>query len=249
MKIAICISGHLRTIKQNISTLISNVLDGNDCDLFIHTWDKVGIEKPVWWSPSGDSVNEYSYETINFIASQTKITACTIEKFIDFYDSKFDSYNQTNPCSFQGFVSMWYSKKKSFELATNYSQSTNTEYDIYFITRPDIQYEDKIVFESDDNFHVNKNLFANFVGRLSDIFFYGNKAIITNVVKIIDNLEPLLKANLDTEKLYKRHVEYLGMNLKTIECGIKQLRTSGEIIEVVTNQERLNKALKHLKAF
>jgi len=42
MKIAICISGHLRTFELTHQSLRRNVLDKYDCDVFISTWNNIG---------------------------------------------------------------------------------------------------------------------------------------------------------------------------------------------------------------
>lgn len=42
MKIAVCVSGHFRDYKEKLPTLFSNVLEGHDYDVYIHSWDNLG---------------------------------------------------------------------------------------------------------------------------------------------------------------------------------------------------------------
>ena len=44
-KIAICLSGYLRTFKECYPSMLENVIQDNDVDIFIHTYDKVGLSK------------------------------------------------------------------------------------------------------------------------------------------------------------------------------------------------------------
>jgi len=42
MKIAICLSGHLRTFDKTFRSIKEKLLDVYDCDVFISTWNNLG---------------------------------------------------------------------------------------------------------------------------------------------------------------------------------------------------------------
>jgi hypothetical protein len=44
MKIAVCLSGHLRRFEHTFPSLEKHLLKKYDCDIFIHTWDKLGYQ-------------------------------------------------------------------------------------------------------------------------------------------------------------------------------------------------------------
>ena len=63
-KIAMCISGYLRTFKECYPSIEKNILDGNDIDIFIHTYDKIG-NSSGWRSPIDLSENIDMEDRIN----------------------------------------------------------------------------------------------------------------------------------------------------------------------------------------
>lgn len=57
-KIALCLSGYLRTFKECWPSIKENLIQDNDCDIFIHTYDKVGLSKG-WIKPdTGEILKE-----------------------------------------------------------------------------------------------------------------------------------------------------------------------------------------------
>jgi hypothetical protein len=42
MRIAVCLSGHMRTFAPCAATLRSHVLDGQEAEFFVHTWQTLG---------------------------------------------------------------------------------------------------------------------------------------------------------------------------------------------------------------
>ncbi len=42
MKIAVCLSGHLRTFDANYESWETHLFSKYDCDTFLHTWDVTG---------------------------------------------------------------------------------------------------------------------------------------------------------------------------------------------------------------
>ena len=41
-KIALCLSGYLRTFEECYPSILKNIIADNDVDIFIHTYDKIG---------------------------------------------------------------------------------------------------------------------------------------------------------------------------------------------------------------
>ena len=41
-KIALCLSGYLRTFEDCWPSILKNVIQDNNVDIFIHTYDKIG---------------------------------------------------------------------------------------------------------------------------------------------------------------------------------------------------------------
>ena len=53
MKICILLSGHLRTYKKTIDSWKKNILDFDNIDIFIHTWDIIDRDTQSWYKTSG----------------------------------------------------------------------------------------------------------------------------------------------------------------------------------------------------
>lgn len=57
LKVAVCISGFLRSYEQTFESLFVNLTDQFDCDFFIHTWDMLGsYERHFDYKVSGTNI-------------------------------------------------------------------------------------------------------------------------------------------------------------------------------------------------
>ncbi len=52
MKVAVCISGHVRNLAKNVESLKKHILDLHDCDIFCSTWDTYG------WRVEGNNIDD-----------------------------------------------------------------------------------------------------------------------------------------------------------------------------------------------
>lgn len=135
-KIAFVISGHIRH---------NNVLDGiirysklYDIDVFIHTWDTVGIK--------GDEMNLKAKEEYDKVVEQIKkipnVRAFEIEnnkKYIQSIkgeDSDVTYFNYSSPEKF--IKSQLYSINRSFKLLEEYQKESNFKYDLVVKLRFDL---------------------------------------------------------------------------------------------------------------
>ena len=48
LKIAVCFFGHLRTFEKCAPKLRENMLNKYNCDIFMHTWDKLNHNTLTW---------------------------------------------------------------------------------------------------------------------------------------------------------------------------------------------------------
>jgi len=136
MKIAICMSGQLRSweiAKENQKwfwTTHHQYSEDNTPDYFIHTWDysgdRTGVSRP--------------YEMRN-------VTQKEFDKVIEWYEPKkyiFDK--EKNPELFYGndhWSSLFYSFSQSVMLKRQYELENNFEYDLVIKTRPDLVFHPK----------------------------------------------------------------------------------------------------------
>jgi hypothetical protein len=140
VKIAICISGHLRDLEANAATLLWAMVAGNDCDVFIHTWDTLS---------HGDS-GRFATRAANKL-SQTK----TVEKLPvirellrprgvvveQAFEWNVDAYGRGLQRVHQNVPLMFYKVAKCHALA-----KSRDHYDLYVRTRGDVRYLTQVDF-------------------------------------------------------------------------------------------------------
>jgi len=123
MKIAICLSGQMRTAIYawpNIKKFLGKLIDS--ADFFIHTWD-INSEKSVW----GDK----TYLRKKFVIPNNDLL-----EYINIYKPK--KYEiESAYCGDEGSF-QWHSITKSIQLKQEYENSNGFIYDIVIKLRPDM---------------------------------------------------------------------------------------------------------------
>jgi len=116
MKIAICISGQVRTFDKSFISLKKNYLDKYDCDIYCHTW---------------------SHQNVDQALSLFKPKSYMVQDPII-----FDKFNVMCPLwngvSFNNLLSQYHSLQQSFLLC---KKETNVKYDLLIRSRYDINYD------------------------------------------------------------------------------------------------------------
>jgi len=179
MKVAICISGHLRTFDQCISNIRENIFnplrDNFETDIFLSTWnsnldlsfireDNIKIEVENFFSFNLGSINYLKYPTL------CCHTTC------------------------DNATSMWYKCKKVFDMLTE-------KYDIILRIRPDIIYENKLDINLiKDSINNNKIYMSKSHGKyvevtkhMMDHFFFGNVKIMSSAMSTYNNIPNYIK--------------------------------------------------------
>ncbi|TKD61468.1 hypothetical protein FBG13_12220 [Cobetia marina] len=164
-KIAVCISGHPRTIGKTARGFFD--LFGEDIDFFFSTWDSCKGEQ---------AENKLKEEGINLKAFE--------------YVSEPDySYHELNilesyPGGFPDFfiLSQWYGFKRSLRLMLDYEEVHNITYDYIFRARFDLAFDTSL----EELFKLSSDDAINYIAAItkgSDQFFYGLRK---NMIKFID---------------------------------------------------------------
>ena len=119
MKVAICLSGNMRTYEKSFDFLKRKILDVIDCDIFIHTWDVA--ENSLHITGYENIENDIDLETGIKNVYGSYLKGLKIEKYKDFKQEITKISNQINSrissgCTPERAVSMWYKWKKSIEM-------------------------------------------------------------------------------------------------------------------------------------
>lgn len=139
-KIAMCISGYLRTFKDCYPTIKKNILDGNDIDIFIHTYDKIG-NSSGWRHPIDLSEDI----DMDFLESIPNVKAIAVQKWdnIKYQFEKFRKY-QPRITNINVIATVFYKIYMCNELRKDYERENNIKYDLIIRMRGDQIFEKKI---------------------------------------------------------------------------------------------------------
>lgn len=146
-KIAICISGYLRTFKECYPSLLENVIQDNDCDLFIHTYDTVGN--------SINHLNPIEYHEdidMNFLQNIPNLKLIVTEKWDDI-KYKFENIKKLCPSvtNISRFSVMFYKIYQCNELKKQYEKEHNFKYDLVIRIRGDLFFTKNINLDFPEN--------------------------------------------------------------------------------------------------
>lgn len=123
MKMALLCSGYLRGLKENIDNIYKNIIQNNDCDIYIHI-------------TTDDNTDKYSNSNItnDYIINTLKPKLLIQSSNINFSNDK-----NTNNILNQNYKFYWLNEEKN-----KISQLENINYDVVIKIRPDMNINTKI---------------------------------------------------------------------------------------------------------
>jgi len=201
MKIAICLSGQMRTALYawpNIKNFLGKLIDSTD--VFIHTWD-INSEKSVW----GDQT---------FLRKKFIIPDNDLLEYINIYKPK--KYEIEKVSLDDGDIVMeyfqWCSLVKSIQLKQEYENSNDFTYDIVIKLRPDMIVDPAIsIYNIIDQLDFTGNiLFSNDVinGIPDDVIWFASSEVMNSISKYpfsIVDLDTNPVAHWDAFKFWLSH--------------------------------------------
>ena len=216
MKVAICISGHLRTFDKCIKNIRENIFnpikEAFDTSIFLSTWN--------------DNID------LSFIKDDN--IKIHIEDFFTFNLGSMNYLKFPNLCcstTCDNAASMWYKCKKVFDMV-------DEKYDIIIRIRPDIIYENKIdinlIKESVNNnkIYMSKSpgWYLEVTKGMLDPFLFGNFKLMSNVMNIYDNIPNYIKDDSIPHTIEGFLYESTkNINLERINFNYSVLRQNGII--------------------
>lgn len=265
LKIAVCFFGHLRTFKKCAPKLKENMLSKYDCDIFMHTWDKLNHSTPTWHA------NEFQTDDTNvkdIICSYGKLKAIEVEQQTpqDWGCANFlVNYNMSQTSiSIYGMSAMFYSMAKVNQLRSNYEKKNKIKYDYVVCLRPDILLNreldinnllstqapediDKALFTMANPFATVLKGFESY--GITDCFFLGRPNVVENVLSNLPKVKEVFQPNV----VYRNGPEYefikaiKALNYIPYRIDFKY----GEDIDILRNQpsEKLRKKIIRFHLF
>ena len=146
-KIALCISGYLRTFKECYPTILENVIQDNDVDIFIHTYDKLG-NSSGWRHPIDLSQDI----DMNFLENIPYLKVLSVQKWDDI-KYQFEKFRKFQPSitNINIIATIFYKIYMCNELKKQYEIKNNVKYDLVIRMRGDQIFTKKINFDFPEN--------------------------------------------------------------------------------------------------
>lgn len=146
MKIALCLSGHLRKFEQTFPALHFHFLKDHDCDVFIHTWDQLGYSSPF----KTDTVAGFTKSKMSQIENLYKPKKIVVESSDFFNDLKemareYAPHLIDLPKPVYHMSAMFYKMYACNEIKNYYEKKNNINYDWVIRARPDLMFHNKII--------------------------------------------------------------------------------------------------------
>ena len=229
-KIAMCISGYLRTFEECYPTIYKNILQDNDIDIFIHTYDKLG-NSSGWRHPIDlkDDIN------MNFLENIPNIKILAVQKWdnIKYQFEKFRKY-QSHITNINVIGCIFYKIYMCNQLRKEYEQNNNIKYDLIIRMRGDQIFTKKINLDFPENKILinsypwgDEDYIHHFVGEdcglpghrnetewINDRFSVGNSENIDYLCDLYNHFEELI---IDEPYIELEHLLYKHLAKKNIE--------------------------------
>ncbi len=256
-KIAVCISGHLRTFEQTYQSFYNNIIknNANNCDVFIHTWETIGSKDSKMGSDA-PSTNIFTVEKLNEINHIYNPKAIEIENY-NIYNTLIASMNKSARLSEQdrnflhnrnliSYSSMLYSMNKVKKLLEKYEEDNRLQYDMIIRLRPDTLFSNNIDIGSliIDQMHIPQ------IGRyysegMNDQFAISNNrdgkiylSLFDNILQYINNRECLIRP----EVFLKYHLNKHQVLLSEKQINFNIIRPDSRVVtQTTTGQYWSNK--------
>tara|TARA_S200000501_G_scaffold378810_1_gene443878 strand:+ start:4114 stop:4911 length:798 start_codon:yes stop_codon:yes gene_type:complete len=181
MKVALCISGHLRGISKTIQNQLSNLIEPNDCEVFVYTSNLISqrVNLDPEFEPSGNIFKKYNAKghmsgimynvdkkEIEKQVSQSYNTRL-VKLVVD--DERLEEnlkvgYKESDKYFSGSNRKPWGWIKKTFEktykcdrMFTEFCNNNELQYDIVIRSRTDLSFKDKLLV---NNMDINDKIFA-----------------------------------------------------------------------------------------
>lgn len=226
IKTAVCISGHLRTFIENFPSVKENLLDKMDCDVFIHTWDILGLS--YRWTDADLHVTN-THQLVHKINEMYSPKALIIENTRNFTVKPIMQQRLIDHRDIPGILSMYYKVEECNNLKKDYEKQNNFTYDCVVRFRGDLYLEQPLPIDKNTNFNVlHLPIFGNF-GGACDQFAYGGSAVMDRYSGLYSNIERYLHAGapFHPERLLQYHIDAQGLALAKVNVRYVIKRANG----------------------
>ena len=184
MKVAVCLSGQLRSFVRSRDSLFKNIIDPTDADLFVYGWD---FEK----RNENDVTKRFSEDgTVEEFLELYRPKSFILESCDEFLKDKSFSFRTKAPeTSAERMMCMFYTNMQC------YQQINNESYDVVFRCRTEIEYERPVTNEELEMSYTSLVIPKGLDGRdgYQDSFAFGSVEDMKVYNSVYNNIEHYAK--------------------------------------------------------
>ena len=233
MRVACCISGLMRTYKDVYKTLIEHVIIPNKADLFISTWDIVGLStyKYAYKKPPEEPLTEEMVRSVygDHLKSLNIEQWALQPKFVEEVRAankirKIDMLPPQRQIVMR-LASMHYKLKDANRLRQEYEFNNNFSYDVVIRGRPDIKHEKKVDVSVYDITY--PNIYTDKIHNYSNVcdqFALGSPAVMDIYCGMYPDILKYHENNRRTchaEFIMKYHLTKHNIHVNQVNFGYK----------------------------
>lgn len=242
IKVAVCISGQMRSFKRCNRNLLKYIIEPYDTDVFIHTWD---VEGSSHKESSDDEIMVNESEIIKLYKPKSLV----IESQVDGMHNNFlgrkvpKELIDVEPIHYRSALPMYYQISECFDLMKNHSKINNIDYDVVIRVRPDTMFNEQIPAYIIKSILKDKSkvFYAAYAidtrVQVCDKFALGGYDGMDKYCSVWNHINDYWKTPLGIdppkthrvgERLLKYHVKYLNIEAYPFFMDIYNLRINGE---------------------
>ena len=230
-RVAVCISGQPRSVEQGFEFINKHVIQPNQADVFIHTWQPTATEafiNPVNGSEVGDAVGA---GITNTILDLYKPHGVIFD--VQFPFDEKDYNDRAYPGMKASWIlSMWYSVQMANWLKCNAEDEFGPKYDAVFRMRFDWALTDDQVVENTASNVVTVPSDCAHGAGINDQFAVGSSKNMDIYSSVYDHIEEYYRHDNQpfcNEILLKHHLTKQGVEINRMSMGYGLIRSADRI--------------------
>lgn len=230
-RVAVCFSGHLRSIQKTFPFLKNYLITPNNADVFISTWDTVGFDKG---KGDASTVSITTSSIMDWIFANLRPTQILVEKLFNFNGEKYRprSIEVRDPNNVLG---MYYKIQSANRLKTKYEKDNKFKYDFVIRCRFDITLDRPLIVSSylpsklylPDSFRWGKN-------AENDKIAFGSSDFMDKYSNVFDNIDKYYEDGcvFHPETILGHHVSANKMPIERIAIPYMLHRANGNAMRI-----------------
>lgn len=220
-KLALCLSGQLRTWRKCIDTW-HNIYGGYDIDIFCHTWDVNTLPNNVYHKSRENQKLEYiAKEEIEEFKSLVKPKKMVVDPY-----RVFPKISNDLAISDSNYLSQYYGIMQAAQLKRDYEIENDIVYDLVIRSRYDLFFKNDV---SQSFRKLRENTFHGFhfgwgsthEGRIGDMFWFADSYAYNIIARFYHGLRSIKKSNFVSTTLNPEMVLFYYLKKNNIKLEVE----------------------------